>query len=75
MRELSNIEIPAPKNTAYPWDDWMCGKPVAVKAGVDFSIQITSMCTQVHKKARELGYKCTIRVRGDEIFIIPKNDD
>ena len=77
MKELTMSEVPQSKKTSYPWDRWLCGKPVSIEKGEDFHVLVASMCTQIHKAAKVIGYECTVRARGNVIFIVPKevNDE
>jgi hypothetical protein len=46
----------------YPWDIWTDGQTRRLYQGFDFSAQLKSFRTMVHRKARDLGMRANTNI-------------
>ncbi len=50
----------------YPWQEWADGQARKLYQGQDFDANLTSMRTQIHRKARSLGLRAYTHINEHE---------
>ena len=61
--------MPKLTRSAYPWAEWLDGRPWKTTRGTDFTVSVHSFVAIVYQAGQRHGLQVKVHQRGDDVYL------